>query len=92
MRPCSICLGFYKEAQKQIAKERLQLVLIHDQSGVSPALLEKMKNEIIQVISKYAEINEKDFNIELTRIPGEKGGRVLPALVANIPLKNVKQK
>lgn len=75
---------------KDLAKERLKLVLIHDRANVSPQLLEMMKNEIIQVITHYLDIDEGGLDIQLTRTKSEDGEGVVPALVANIPIKNVK--
>ena len=39
-------------SSRQVAKERLQLVLVHDRAGISPQLLQTLKDEIISVISK----------------------------------------
>lgn len=75
---------------KDVAKERLQLVLIHDRANVSPEFLEMVKGEIIKVIQHYMEIDESALDIQLTRTKSEEGDRVVPALVANIPIKNVK--
>ncbi len=75
---------------KDMAKERLKLVLIHDRANVSPQFLEMVKGEIIKVISNYMEIDKDELDIQLTRTKSEDGERVVPALVANIPIKNVK--
>ena len=40
---------------KDVAKERLKLVLIHDRANVSPKFLEMVKGDIIKVISNYME-------------------------------------
>lgn len=74
---------------KDIAKERLKLILIHDRANVSPQFLELVKGDIIKIISDYAEIDEKGLEIKLTK-SGEKGCEV-PALVANIPIKKMKE-
>lgn len=79
-----------KKGSKSTAKERLQLVLVHDRAGMSPVFLEKLKEEIMQVISKYIEIEQDEFNIELTRVKSDEGDRVVPALVANIPFNKMK--
>lgn len=76
---------------KDVAKERLKLVLIHDRANVSPQFLEMVKGEIIKVISKYMDIDEKELDIQLTRAKSEDGEGVVPALIANIPIKNVKK-
>jgi cell division topological specificity factor len=75
---------------KDFAKERLQLVLIHDRANVSPQFLEMVKGEIIKVISNYMDIDEDTLDIQMTRTKSEEGNRMVPALVANIPIKNVK--
>mgnify|MGYP005848779507 CR=1 FL=1 len=76
---------------KNIAKERLKLVLIHDRANVSPQFLDMVKSEIIKVISNYMDIDEEALDIQLTRTKSEDGNSVVPALVANIPIKSVKK-
>lgn len=75
---------------KDIAKERLKLVLIHDRANVSPQFLEMIKGEIIDVISDYMEIDENGLQITLTRTKREYDNSTVPALVANIPIKRMK--
>ena len=70
---------------KDIAKERLRLVLVHDRTSISPQLLETLKNEMIQVISKYMEIDESALEVNL-----DSNGNTV-ALVANIPVKGMKR-
>jgi cell division topological specificity factor len=70
---------------KDIAKERLRLVLVHDRTSISPQLLETLKNEMIQVISKYMEIDESALEVNL-----DSSGNTV-ALVANIPVKGMKR-
>lgn len=80
-----------KQSSKNAAKERLQLVLIHDRAGMSPELLEQLKGEILNVLAKYIEIEEGEFDISLTTTKSEDGMRSLPALVANIPINKMKK-
>lgn len=80
------------KASKDVAKDRLKLVLIHDIANVSPQFLEMIKSEIIKVITNYIEIDEGELEIQLTRTKSEDGQGVVPALIANIPIKNVKAK
>ena len=47
-----------KQAPKDVAKERLKLILIHDRQDLSPTILEKMKNEILEVISCSSPLSE----------------------------------
>ncbi len=78
------------KSSKDVAKERLKLVLIHDRANVSPEFLEMVKGEIIKVITNYMEVDESALDIQLTRTKSDDGDRVVPALVANIPIRNVK--
>lgn len=70
---------------KNIAKERLKLVLVHDRASISPQLLDKLKVDLIKVISNYMDIDERALEVSLD----SKGSTV--ALVANIPIKGVKR-
>ena len=79
-----------EEGSKNVAKERLKLVLVHDKANVSPQFLEMVKGEIIKVIEKYMEIDENCLEMELTKIKSEEGDRLVPVLTANIPILNVK--
>ncbi len=61
------------------AKERLQLILIHDRINLPPERLEAMKAEILQVISKYVSVDSNNVDIAL------KNRERTPAIVADIP-------
>lgn len=78
------------KTSKDVAKERLKLVLIHDRANVSPQFLEMVRGEIIKVIKNYMDIDENALDIQMTRTKSEEGDRIVPALVANIPIRNVK--
>ena len=84
--------GLFKrnKGSKNAAKERLQLVLLHDRAGVSPEFLEQLKGEIMAVISKYIEIEQEELDIQVTRTQSEDGERFVPALIANIPINKMK--
>ncbi|HOQ07660.1 MAG TPA: cell division topological specificity factor MinE [Clostridiales bacterium] len=75
---------------KDVAKERLKLVLIHDRANVSPQFLEMLKSEIIKVITNYMDIDESSLEIQLTKTKSDDGESVVPALYANIPIKNIR--
>lgn len=79
-----------KENSKDAAKERLHLVLMQDRANVSADFLELMKQEIIDVIKKYIEIDEKEIDVRLTNKENEDGTNGAPALYANIPILNIK--
>lgn len=78
-------MGFFErltgKKSARSAKERLQLVLIHDRTDLSPAMLDSLKDELIAVISRHIEIDPASVRIDLTREGREQ------RLVADIPLR-----
>lgn len=79
-----------KEKSKSTAKERLHLVLAQDRAHISADFLEMMKQEIIEVIKKYVDIDEGAIDVRMTNKPGEDGIVGAPALYANIPIVTIK--
>lgn len=75
---------------KVAAKERLHLVLMQDRANVSADFLELMKQEIIDVIKKYIEVDENAIDVRLTNKENDDGTHGAPALYANIPIINIK--
>ncbi len=75
---------------KDTAKERLHLVLMQDRANVSADFLELMKQEIIEVIKKYIEVEESAIDVRLTNEIAEDGTKGAPSLYANIPIVNIK--
>lgn len=80
----------YGSSSKDVAKERLRLILIHDRANIPPQFLNMVKGDLIKVISDYAEIDEE--GIEITLDNGENGGKDenISSLIASIPIKKVK--
>lgn len=75
---------------KDAAKERLHLVLMQDRANVSADFLDLMKQEIIEVIKKYIDIDESAMDVRLTNKENGDGTNGAPALYANIPILNIK--
>ena len=75
---------------KDTAKERLHLVLMQDRANVSADFLELMKQEIIDVIKKYIDVEDGDIDVRLTNKQNGDGTTGAPALYANIPIKSIK--
>ncbi len=69
----------------RIAKDRLQIVLMHDRADISPELMENLRRDIIAVIKNYVEIDENRIELQL-----EKENSSV-ALVANIPVMTVRR-
>lgn len=73
---------FTRKRSAASAKERLQLVLVHDRTDLTPGQLESLKDDLIKAISQYIEIDPEAVRIELERDGREQ------RLVADIPLKS----
>jgi cell division topological specificity factor len=71
---------------REIAKNRLQLVLVQDRVNMSPQLLQTLKDELIAVISKYVEIDED--NMDVTFKQSKRQSR----LTADIPVVSARGK
>lgn len=77
-----------KPTPKDVAKDRLKLILIHDRGELSNEILDSIKAELIEVLAKYIEIEDDDVDLTVTS-PGAMEGES-PSLIANIPIKHVK--
>lgn len=80
-----------RNKSSSVAKDRLKLVLIHDRMNCSTELLEMMRADILEVISKYVDIDTDELNIEIANTEYEQDGQKSPVLSANIPIKNLKK-
>lgn len=81
-----------RRSSSSLAKDRLKLVLVSDRGNCSPEIMEQMKNDIIGVISKYVEIDLEHLDIKMTHTESEGNNGNVPALYANIPIKDMKTK
>lgn len=73
-----------KSESGKTAKDRLQLVLVHDRSelmGLTPELMDQLRDELIAVLSRYVDIDREEMDISVSQ------GREQSRLVANIPLR-----
>ena len=75
---------------KDAAKERLHLVLMQDRANISADFLALMKQEIIEVIKKYIDVDENAIDVRLTNKSNDDGTTGAPVLYANIPIMSVK--
>lgn len=82
---------FRKKNSSEVAKDRLKLLLISDRTTCSTEVMELIKNDIIKVISKYMEIDCEGLDIQITQTETEDGNGRVPALFANIPIRDMKK-
>jgi len=73
-------------SSRNIAKERLRLVLVHDRANVTPQLLQDLKSDLIKVISNYMDIDEQGLEVNFENSQNQ------VALIANIPVKRMRKK
>lgn len=71
-------------ASKNVAKSRLQLVLMHDRADIPAPMMEQMRSELLAVLSKYVEIDQQALEVNLEKADGT------IALIANIPIMRVR--
>jgi cell division topological specificity factor len=75
-----------QERSSNVAKTRLQMVLTHDRSDISPGLIEQIKDEIVDVIARHLAIDPENVVVNLTRTAKES------RLVAEVPLQENSRK
>lgn len=75
-----------RNPSKDEAKQRLKLLLIHDQVDLSPASMDAMKQEILEVIAKYVEIDPASVDFRLHREENT------IALVSSVPVRRVTER
>ena len=83
-------LGRREPSSGKVAKERLRLVLTQDRAGISPALLETLKDEIITVISRHVDVDVDGVQVTVTQSGSGRHSRHESSLIADIPLSDGK--
>ena len=79
------------DKSKDAAKERLHLVLMQDRAHVSADFLDMMKQEIVDVIKKYIDVDENEMDVKLENKVNEDGTSGAPSLYANIPIVSINE-
>jgi cell division topological specificity factor len=77
---------FGQKASKDVAKERLRLVLVHDRTRLSPEFMDELKEKLIDVIGDFVDVDERGLEVELSREEEQ------VALVANIPIRGIRHR
>jgi cell division topological specificity factor len=78
-------LGRADKNPRGVARDRLKLVLMQDRSALPASVMEQIRKEILQVLSKYVEIDETALEVNVERADDA------VALIANIPIRNVRR-
>jgi cell division topological specificity factor len=74
---------FGEKPSGQVARKRMQVVLMHDRMDLAPDVMESLKNEILAVLSRYMEIDQHSIKVDLEQ------GKDYTALVSNVHIKRV---
>lgn len=72
-----------RSSGKEIAEQRLRLILAHDRANISPGMLEILKDELIKVISRHLDVDPEKVEVKLTQDQHE------TRLIADIPLRTI---
>jgi cell division topological specificity factor len=75
--------GLGERNSRQEVKNRLKLILAHDRAAIAPEMLEAMRREILEVVSRYVDLDAEEM--ELTLDSSDR----LTVLVANLPIRRV---
>ncbi len=66
-----------------VARKRMQFVLMHDRVDITPDMMEAVKNDIIKVLSRYMEIDNRSIKVDFEQ------GKDFMALISNVQVKRV---
>jgi len=87
-------LGLFRKPapSKDVARDRLKMILVTDRVDGSAHILEMMKNDILKVLQHYLHIDEDDFDVQICQPGQEDGSDPAPRLRADIPIKSMRRR
>lgn len=75
---------FYNSQGSRIeVKKRLKLIIAHDRTSLNASIIEKMREEILIVVSKYVELESEGIEFSI------KMDNKITALIVNLPIKRI---
>ncbi len=91
MKKFSMRRFFCRKSSREVARDRLKILLISDRVNCSPEMMELIKTDIAKVISKYMKIDATNMEIQInTKGKGNRGIKN-PTLYANIPILDLRK-
>jgi len=88
-------LGIFKKPapSKNVARDRLKMILVTDRADTSNHMMEMMKNDLLKVLQQYMHIDESDFDVQICQQGHESGDNTAPPrLKADIPIKSMRRR
>lgn len=79
---------FRRRASGNIARDRLKVVLVSDRANCSPAVIDSIREDLLNVLAKYVEVDTGKIDIEIIQAPNNP--EMVPSLVARVPLREAK--
>ena len=86
-------IGIFRKStpSKDIARDRLKMILVTDRVDTSAKVLEMMKNDILIVLQKYLQIDSNDFDIQICQQSHHDGAEPEPRLKVDMPIKSIRR-
>ncbi|MEO1340439.1 MAG: cell division topological specificity factor MinE [Cyanobacteria bacterium J06635_13] len=67
------------------AKSRLKLIIAHDRASINPDMMEAMREEILDVVARYVEVNRDEMQFSLSN------DQRMTSLTANLPIRQIRR-